>query len=82
MSDFTMSPKGREMITKDPDAVLGVTVDSNTDDGKMATFWVSGGGVGGSVVLEPGTAICLQGVAAAGTSPLVIFGMKWGELPV
>jgi hypothetical protein len=38
--------------------------------------------VDGSVVLEPGTAICLQGVAAAGTSPLVIFGMKWEELPI
>jgi hypothetical protein len=38
--------------------------------------------VDGSVVVEPGTAICLQAVAAAGTSPLVILGMKWEELPI
>jgi hypothetical protein len=36
--------------------------------------------VDGSFVLEPGSGIMLQGVAAAGTSPLVIFGMVWEEL--
>jgi hypothetical protein len=38
--------------------------------------------VDGSVIVEPGTAICLQAIAAAGTSPLVVFGMKWEEIPV
>lgn len=38
--------------------------------------------VDGSVVVEPGTGVMLQGLAAAGTSPLVIFGMKWEELPI
>jgi hypothetical protein len=36
--------------------------------------------VDGSLVLEPGSGVMLQGVAAAGTSPLVIFGMVWEEL--
>lgn len=36
--------------------------------------------VDGSIVLEPGSGIMLQGIAAAGTSPLVIFGMVWEEL--
>jgi hypothetical protein len=38
--------------------------------------------VDGSLVLEPGTGIMLQGVAAAGTTPLVMFGMKWEEIPI
>jgi hypothetical protein len=36
--------------------------------------------VDGSLVLEPGSGVMLQGVAAAGTTPLVIFGMVWEEL--
>jgi hypothetical protein len=37
--------------------------------------------VDGSIIVEPGTAVCLQGLAGAGTSPLVLLGMKWEELP-
>ena len=38
--------------------------------------------VDGSIIVEPGTALCLQGVAGAGTTPLVLLGMKWAEIPV
>lgn len=35
----------------------------------------------GSVVLAPGTSLSLQGIAAAGSSPLVLLGMLWEEVP-
>lgn len=38
--------------------------------------------VDGSIIVEPGTGVMMQGVAAAGTSPLVIFGMKYEEIPL
>jgi hypothetical protein len=37
--------------------------------------------VDGGIVLPPGTAIALQGIATAGTSPLVIFSIVYEELP-
>jgi len=36
----------------------------------------------GSIVVPPGVAICMQAIAAAGTSPLVCFGFTWEEIPV
>jgi hypothetical protein len=38
--------------------------------------------VDGSIIVEPGTGVMLQAIAAAGTTPLVVFGMKWEELPI
>lgn len=38
--------------------------------------------VDGAIVLPPGTVLCLQGVAAAGTSPLVLLSLVYEELPV
>lgn len=38
--------------------------------------------VDGGIVIPPGSAICLQGIAAAGTTPLVIFGLTYEEIPV
>jgi hypothetical protein len=38
--------------------------------------------VDGSIIVEPGTAVCLQGLAGAGTTPLVLLAMKWAEIPV
>ena len=37
--------------------------------------------IDGSIVIPPGSGICLQGLASAGTSPLVIFSMMWEEVP-
>lgn len=36
----------------------------------------------GLLCVPPATALVLQGIAAAGTSPLVIFGLAWEEIPV
>ena len=36
----------------------------------------------GESVLTPNSALSLQGVAAAGTAPLVAFGFAWAELPL
>lgn len=38
--------------------------------------------VDGSIVVPPGAAVCLQGIAAAGTTPLVILGFTYEEIPV
>ncbi len=38
--------------------------------------------LGGITSIEPGAAVSLQGIAAAGTSPLVVFGMIWEEVPM
>ena len=34
------------------------------------------------LLLLPGNCLSLQGIAGAGTTPLVIFGMTWEEIPV
>jgi hypothetical protein len=36
----------------------------------------------GNLVLEPGSGWCLEAVAAAGTSPLMSFGVVWEEVPI
>ena len=36
----------------------------------------------GSVVVTPGSGVAFQGVAAAGTSPLVMIGVQWEEIAV
>ena len=36
----------------------------------------------GSIIVAPGTSLSLQAIAAAGTSPLVVFGVVWEEVPV
>lgn len=38
--------------------------------------------VDGAVMLVPGAAVSVQGIAAAGTSPLLTTGMVWAEVPV
>jgi hypothetical protein len=38
--------------------------------------------IDGAIVVTPGTAIVLQELGAAGTSPLVLFGFTWEEIPV
>jgi hypothetical protein len=37
--------------------------------------------IDGGIIVTQGTAICLQGIAAAGTSPLVILGFTYEEIP-
>jgi hypothetical protein len=37
--------------------------------------------VDGGIVLPPSTVLCMQGLAGAGTSPLVLFAMTWEETP-
>jgi hypothetical protein len=36
----------------------------------------------GEFIIQPGTVLVLQGVAAAGTSPLVIFSVTWEEVTI
>ncbi len=36
----------------------------------------------GKFIVLPGNCLSLQGIAAAGTTPLAIFGMTWEEVPV
>lgn len=38
--------------------------------------------VAGEFSLAPGAVFCMQGVAAAGSSPLVLFGVTWEEVPL
>lgn len=38
--------------------------------------------IDGSIIVPPGAAICLQGIATAGTTPLVILGVTYEEIPV
>jgi hypothetical protein len=38
--------------------------------------------VDGGIVLEPGAGWCLEAIAAAGSSPLVICGVVWEEIPI
>jgi len=38
--------------------------------------------VDGEFEIGPGAALSLMGACAAGTSPLVLFGMTWEEVPV
>lgn len=38
--------------------------------------------VAGEFTVSPGNVFCMQGVAASGTSPLVIFGVTWEEVPL
>jgi hypothetical protein len=37
--------------------------------------------IAGEFIIEPGTCFVMQGVAAAGTSPLVLIGVTWHEEP-
>ena len=37
--------------------------------------------VDGAIIIPPGCALSLESTAAAGTSPLVLFGMTWYERP-
>jgi hypothetical protein len=38
--------------------------------------------VDGGIIIPPGCGVSLQGTAGAGTSPLVIFGCMWEEVPL
>jgi hypothetical protein len=37
--------------------------------------------IDGSIIVTPGTCLVMQGLAGAGTSPLVLFGLTWEEIP-
>lgn len=43
--------------------------------------WMATEDVGGAIVLPPGCSYTLHATAAAGTSPLVAFGVTWEEIP-
>ncbi len=36
----------------------------------------------GEFAVPPGQLLCLQGIAAAGTTPLLLFGLTWEEVPL
>lgn len=43
--------------------------------------WTAKDVVDGAIVIPPGCALSLEATAAAGSSPLVVFGMTWYERP-
>src|SRR3989304_1010987 len=47
----------------------------------VLTPWRLDDDVNGALIVPPGAAVSLQATAAAGTSPLVIYGCTWGEGP-
>jgi len=49
--------------------------------GGFAPAAVSKDEVAGGIVVPPGAVLVMQGVAAAGTAPLVLMGMAWEEFP-
>lgn len=36
----------------------------------------------GSIVVTPGTCLCMQGLATAGAAPLALFSFTWEEIPI
>jgi hypothetical protein len=38
--------------------------------------------VDGAITIPPGAVLCIQAIAGAGTSPLVIFGCEWEEVNI
>jgi len=48
----------------------------------VLTPWLHTDYVEGALIVPPGAAASLQATAAAGTTPLVIFGCTWEEVPV
>jgi len=48
----------------------------------VLTPWRLDDDVAGALIVPPGAGVSLQATAAAGTSPLVIFGCLWEEVPV
>lgn len=48
----------------------------------VLTPWVFSDIVDGAIVIPPGCGVSLQGTAAAGSTPLVVFGMSWMEQPI
>lgn len=44
--------------------------------------WLAKDDVDGAIIIPPGCTYSLEAVAAAGTSPLVVFGVTWEEVPV
>lgn len=38
--------------------------------------------INGEILVAPGNFVCLQGLAAAGTTPLVVLSLTWRELPI
>lgn len=47
----------------------------------VLTPWRLDDNVDGALIVPPGAAVSLQATAAAGTTPLVIFGCTWEEVP-
>lgn len=48
----------------------------------VLTPWRADDDINGAIVVPPGAAVSLQATAAAGTTPLVIYGCTWEEVPV
>ena len=48
----------------------------------VLTPWRLDDDVAGALIVPPGAAVSLQATAAAGTSPLVIYGCTWEEVPI
>jgi len=48
----------------------------------VLTPWRLDDNVDGALIVPPGAAVSLQATAAAGTTPLVIYGCLWEEVPV
>jgi hypothetical protein len=48
----------------------------------VLTPWRLDDNVDGALIVPPGAGVSLQATAAAGTTPLVIFGCTWEEVPV
>jgi hypothetical protein len=51
-------------------------------DSTAAAPWYWEDNVDGSIIVPPGYAVALQEVGAAGSSPLVQFGILWEEVPI
>lgn len=47
----------------------------------VLTPWIAEDNVNGAIVLPPGLGVTLQATAAAGTSPLVVYGIEYIERP-
>ena len=48
----------------------------------VLTPWRLDDNVDGALIVPPGAAVSLQATAAAGTTPLVIYGCTWEEVPI
>ena len=72
---FQASTLGATPVILRPAFIVGAYVGGADVPGPKECY------VQGSIQLSPGTSVSLQGVAAAGTTPLVLLAMEWEEMP-